>query len=77
MARGREQYVATLRSRVSIFWVIGLILGGVVLTQLGPIYGKPVFAYIAVLLFVSGTSVAIPALVGVSLGSGRVPPDGR
>ena len=63
MARGREQYIAALRSRRTIFWALGSLLLGGALTLLGPIGGKPIFAYIAVLLLIGGTCLIIPNLV--------------
>jgi putative ABC transport system permease protein len=68
MARGREQYVAAVRSRRNIAIALVMLLFGAALTQLGPIGGKPIFAYISVLLLVAGNSLAIPYLVLLSSG---------
>ncbi|MFL6463482.1 MAG: ABC transporter permease, partial [Bryobacteraceae bacterium] len=63
MARGREQYVAAVRSRRTISWAVGILLVGGVLTQLGPVGGKPLFAYVSVLLLIAGTCLTIPNLI--------------
>jgi putative ABC transport system permease protein len=63
MARGREEYVAAVRSRRTIFWAVGALLLAALLSKLPPVEGQPIFAYIAVLLLVGGTSVSIPNLV--------------
>ena len=65
MARGREQYIAAVRSRRTVFWALGILLLGGALTQLGPIGGKPLFAYLSVLLLIGGTCLTIPNLVSV------------
>ena len=62
MARGREQYLAAVRSRRTIWLALLTLVVGALLTQPGPVYGKPIFAYISVILFVAGTSLAIPNL---------------
>jgi putative ABC transport system permease protein len=63
MARGREQYTAAVRSRHMVPWIISTLLAGGALTQLGPIGGKPIFAYLSVLLLIAGACLAIPNLV--------------
>jgi putative ABC transport system permease protein len=63
MARGREEYVAQVRSRQTVFWALAMLAAAAVLSQLPPVNRQPVFAYIAVLFLVAGTSAAIPNLV--------------
>ncbi len=63
MARGREQYNAAVRSRRTVPWTMITLLLGAALTQLGPIGGKPIFAYLSVLLLIAGTCLVIPNLV--------------
>ncbi len=60
MARGREQYLAAVRSRRTVWLALGMLILGLALTQPGPVFGKPIFAYIAVILLVGGTSLAVP-----------------
>ncbi len=60
MARGREQYLAAVRSRRTIWLAVLMLVAGGLLTQPGPVYGKPIFAYISVILLVAGTSLAVP-----------------
>ncbi|MFL6446448.1 MAG: FtsX-like permease family protein [Bryobacteraceae bacterium] len=60
MARGREQYLAAVRSRRTIWLALAMLLVGLALTQPGPVYGKSIFAYISVILLVGGTSLAVP-----------------
>ena len=62
MARGREQYLAALRSRRSVWLAVLMLIAGAALTRSGPLYGKPIFAYISVILLVGGTSLAIPSI---------------
>jgi putative ABC transport system permease protein len=63
MARGREEFVARVRSRRTFFWAIGAMLTAAALSQLPPVRRQPIFAYLSVLLLVAGTSAAIPNLV--------------
>ncbi len=65
MARGREQYVAAVRSRRTVVWAMAALLLGGALTPLGPIEGKPLFGYFSVLLLIAGTCLAIPNLVSL------------
>lgn len=62
MARGREQYVAAVRSRRTVFLAAAMLLLGLIFTQPGPVSGKPIFAYVSVILLVGGTSLAVPNL---------------
>jgi putative ABC transport system permease protein len=65
MARGREEYDAAQRSRVSIWWALLTLAVGAVLTQLPAIDGQPLAAYVAVLLLIAATALAIPAIVSL------------
>src|SRR5206468_9781093 len=62
MARGREQYLAAMRSRRTIWFALAAFVLGAALTQPGPVYGKPIFGYISVILLVAATSLAVPNL---------------
>ena len=63
MARGREQYVAALRSRRSVIWAAAMLFIGAFTSTLGPVYGKPLWAYLSVVLLIAGTSLIIPNTV--------------
>lgn len=63
MARGREQYVAAVRSRRTVVWAVALLLAGATTSTFGPVYGKPLWAYLAVVLLIAGTSLIIPNVV--------------
>lgn len=64
MARGREQYVAQIRSRRWISWAALMLIAGAMLSSLPPVHGAPVCGYIAVFLLIAATCLAIPSLVG-------------
>ncbi len=63
MARGREEFVNRLHSRRTIAWALAALVSAAALSQLPAVHGQPIFAYLAVLLLVAGTSAAIPNLV--------------
>jgi putative ABC transport system permease protein len=63
MARGREQYVVTLHSRRNIRWALLMLAVAAGLSQLPPVNGQPIFAYIAAMFLVAGTAAAIPNIV--------------
>jgi putative ABC transport system permease protein len=63
MARGREEYVATVRSRRNILWALIMLLAAAGLSQLPAVNRQPIFAYIAAIFLVAGTATAIPNLV--------------
>ena len=63
MARGREEYVARVRSRRNIVWAFLMLVAAAGLSQLPPVNRQPIFAYIAAMFLVAGTAAAIPNLV--------------
>ncbi|MFL6350268.1 MAG: FtsX-like permease family protein [Bryobacteraceae bacterium] len=63
MARGREEYVATVRSRRNIIWALLMLVASAALCQLPPVNRQPIFAYVAAMFLVAGTAAAIPNLV--------------
>ncbi len=69
MARGREEYVAAIRSGPRAMLSLVLFAGAAALSQLPPIHRTPIFAYLAVLLLIVGTAAIIPSLVGLFVGS--------
>ena len=68
MARGREEFVAAVRSRITVFWSLAALLLAAAFSQLPAINGQPIFAYLSVLLLVAGTSAMIPNLVQAFVG---------
>ncbi len=71
MARGREQFVASERSKLRAVAAIALFVTGAVLSQLPPIHSQPVFAYVSVILFVAATAAIIPRLVALFVETSR------
>ena len=69
MARGREEYVATVRSRRNVVWAFLMLVTAAGLAQLPPVNRQPIFAYVAAMLLVAGTAAAIPNLVTFFAGS--------
>ncbi|MBV9611041.1 MAG: ABC transporter permease [Acidobacteriaceae bacterium] len=63
MARGREQYVAQLRSGRTFSVAVLLASAAAVLSRMPPIARQPVCAYLAVLLLITATALAIPQVV--------------
>lgn len=63
MARGREEYVATVRSRRNIVWALLMLLVAAGLSRLPPVNRQPIFAYFAAIFLVAGTAAAIPNIV--------------
>ena len=63
MARGREQYLAKMRSRHTIVWAAFALLTAAAFSQLPALGRQPIFAYISVLLLIVGTSLSVPNVV--------------
>ncbi|MBV9404188.1 MAG: FtsX-like permease family protein [Acidobacteriaceae bacterium] len=63
MARRREQYVAQVRSRGALVWAVVMFLTAAVLSKMPPIDRQPICAYVAVLLLIAGTALAIPNFI--------------
>ncbi len=63
MARGREQYVAAVQSRKTIYVALAMLVAAALCSQLPPVDRQPIFAYLAVLLLIAGTAAVIPNLV--------------
>ncbi len=68
MARGREEYVAATRSRWSLPMALLLSLLAAGAAQLPAIGSQPVFGYIAALLLIVATAIAIPGLLNGFVG---------
>lgn len=65
MARGRDEYQAGRRSRVTLPYSLALLLAAGVLATLPSVDGRPLFAYVAVLLGIAGTALIMPNLVAL------------
>jgi len=63
MARGREEYVVAERSRWTLVCAVFLFLLAGGLCRLPPVGGRPLFAYLAALLLVVGSAVAMPGVI--------------
>ena len=63
MARGREEYVAAVRSRSRTLIAALFFVGAALFSRLPPVNRQPLFAYLAVLLLIVGTAAIIPALI--------------
>jgi putative ABC transport system permease protein len=69
MARGREEYLARVRSRRNLLWALTMLVAAAGLSQLPPVNREPIFAYIAALFLVAGTAAAIPSVVTFFVGT--------
>lgn len=63
MARGRQEYVASLRSGRIALWALLFLIAAAVCSQLPPVHGKPMFAYAAALLLIAAMAAAMPAAI--------------
>lgn len=69
MARGREEYSLALRSRSVSLWALLLVAVAAILCKLPAVRGRPVFAYIAVVLLIAATAAIIPSAVYLLAGT--------
>jgi putative ABC transport system permease protein len=70
MARGREEYVIAMRSRRLFVTAVLLFCLAVAFCMLPPVGGRPLFAYISVVLLIAATASAAPAAVASFASSG-------
>ena len=63
MARGRREYEARVHSGRDLIFSLVLGAGAWLASQQGPVEGKPMFGYLAALLLIGASALAIPALV--------------
>ncbi|MBV9760970.1 MAG: ABC transporter permease [Acidobacteriaceae bacterium] len=63
MARGREEYVAAIRSGRRGVWAGVAFAAAAALTQLPAVDGQPLFAYASVMLAIFATAAVIPAAI--------------
>lgn len=68
MARGREEYVARVRSRRTIWFAALLFAIAAACSQMPPVNRQPIFAYVAAMLLVAATAFVIPNVVTVTAG---------
>jgi putative ABC transport system permease protein len=72
MARGRVEHQARLHTRRGLAWTALLGAGAYWAALQGPVAGKPLWGYLAAVLTLGASALAIPALVsGLALLSGR------
>src|SRR5579875_2516361 len=65
MARGRGEYAANARFRGAAAWAMLAFAAAAVMTQLPPVNGQPLFAYLSVALSILATAAVIPSVVVV------------
>jgi putative ABC transport system permease protein len=63
MARGRREYQARVHRGRDLIFSSVLGAGAWLASQQGPVEGKPMFGYLAALLLIGASALAIPALV--------------
>jgi putative ABC transport system permease protein len=68
MARGREEYVVATRSKAGLLLALTMFVLGAAFSLLPPIHRVPFFAYGAVVFFIAGTALVIPALITFFVG---------
>lgn len=72
MARGRVEHQARLHTQRGLVWATLLGTGAYVAALQGPVAGKPIYGYLAAVLTIGASALAIPALVsGLAFFSGR------
>lgn len=68
MARGREEFIARVRSRRTIWFAVVLFTAAAICSQMPPVNRQPIFAYIAAILLVGATALVIPNTVSILAG---------
>ena len=68
MARGRREYAARVHKTRDLLCAMMLGLGAAAASRAPAISGKPLFGYLATLLLIVASALAIPALVDVTMG---------
>jgi putative ABC transport system permease protein len=63
LARGRYHYQARLRIKRDLFFAFLLAAAAAAASQAPPAGGKPMFGYLAALLLIASSALAIPALI--------------
>ncbi|MGH9375253.1 MAG: FtsX-like permease family protein [Terriglobia bacterium] len=78
MARARREYLARVNKRRDLALAGGCAVAAAWASRLPPVGGKPLFGYLAALLLVAASVLAIPALVsGVAAVAAKLPRQGR
>jgi putative ABC transport system permease protein len=65
MARGRREYITRVHKTRDLWWAIGLATGAALASRAPAIAGKPLLGYLATLLLIAASALAIPAFVDV------------
>jgi putative ABC transport system permease protein len=63
MARGRREYIARAHTRRDVWLAVTLALAAAAASRLPAIAGKPIFGYLATLLLIAASTLAVPALI--------------
>jgi len=66
MARGRREYVARVHKMRDLLWAALLGLGAALASRAPAISGQPLFGYLATLLLIVASALAIPTFVDVT-----------
>jgi putative ABC transport system permease protein len=65
MARGRREYITQVHKQRDLAIALSLALIAAMASRLPAVAGKPMFGYIATLLLIAASTLAVPALVAV------------
>ena len=69
IARGRREFVATVHKKRDLAIALVLALLGAAAARMPAVAGKPVFGYLATILLIAASALAIPALVSFLSGA--------
>jgi putative ABC transport system permease protein len=67
MARGRREYTARVHKTRDLMWAVALGLGAAIAARAPAIGGKPLSGYLATILLIVASALAIPALVDATM----------
>jgi putative ABC transport system permease protein len=66
MARERREYVARVHKLRDFLWAVALAVGAIAAARAPAVAGKPLFGYLATLLVIVASALAIPAVVDLT-----------
>jgi putative ABC transport system permease protein len=72
MARGQREYAARLHARRDLVAGVAVAAAGAFAATLPPVQGKPLFGYLAALLLIAASALALPAVIQLLAGAYRV-----
>jgi putative ABC transport system permease protein len=67
MARGRREYVARVHMLRDLVMAVALAVGALLASRAPAVAGKPLFGYLATLLVIAASALAIPAVVDFTM----------